>query len=399
MNNAEIMTLADDALSAAEKKGNLSHILETLNPLNYFTAAHNICFRRQDKGIDTGGQRVKLHIIKTTRPFLPWLWVIVDFPLCLFQILYIAQKNRIVLIRGFAPSYASFFGMLVSKIMGIPLVLSVGGDHRLARDLSGRYPVFNYRPIDRMIEESVLRNADTVICPNDFSRRYVIRLGTPFEKTVIIPWPMKQDIFDFKYSESQILQDNRIDPGRPIILYVSRLEKDKQVEVLFEAVPLILSKFPDAQFVFIGDGSLLGYLKKRASELGIEKSVFFMGYQDQEVIKYCIKKASIVWIPMSGLVILEAAAAAKPIIAFDIEWHGEFIENNLNGLLVENRNYEKLAEAAITLLGDVELAERLGRAARLTLDKGYNPVKLYEKQIEVLLEAIEKRHKAKVSRA
>lgn len=390
MNEIQILTLFDDSLSAIKKKGNLEHVIESFNPSNYLKQAHHICFRAEDNKIKAkiNNSGFTLHVLKTTRPFLPFLWVLLDFPLCLLQILYIVKKNKICLIRGYAPSYASFFGLLISRLTNLPFVVSVGGDHRLAMDLTGKYPVFNYRPIHRRIEEAVLRNADLVICPNLFSRRYVTKIGTPETRTILIPCSMKRDFFDFTYKDSDILLKNGIDFSKPIILYASRLEKDKQVEVLFDAIPLVIKDYPDAQFLFIGDGSLMDFCKNRAVESEISKNTYFLGYQDQGVIKYCMKKATLVWIPLSGWVILESAAAAKPIIAFDVEWHSEFIENNKNGLLVENRNYQKLAEAVITLLKDRELANRLGTTAYKTLKEKYDPVELDKRQIAALLNVL-----------
>ena len=91
------------------------------------------------------------------------------------------------MIRGQGgPHYASFFGLLTAKMLHLPLAVSIGGNHRLARDLTSKYPVFNCRAIDFKIEETVLRNADRVICPNNFSKEYVKGLGTPENKAVVI---------------------------------------------------------------------------------------------------------------------------------------------------------------------------------------------------------------------
>lgn len=388
MNEIQILTLFDDSLSAICKKGHLEHVIEQLNPLGYYKQVHHVSFRAEDNEIKVAKNKVKLYVLLTTRPFIKFLWVFFDFPLFLLQLLYIAKKNKICLIRGYAPSYGSFFGLLVSRLTNLPFIVSVGGDHRLAMDLTGKYPVFNYRPFHRRIEETVLRNADLVICPNLFSLRYVTRIGTPEKRAVIIPCSMKKSFFNFTYENSDIFLKNDIDLSKPIILYVSRFEKDKQVEVVFDAIPLVVKDYPEAQFVFIGDGSLLVFCKNRTVELGISKKTYFLGFQDHEVIKYCMEKATLIWIPLSGWVILEAAAVAKPIVAFDVEWHSEFIQNNINGLLVENRNYKKFAEATITLLKDRGLAERLGAMANNTLRERYDPARTAEMEIAAVLSVL-----------
>lgn len=380
----EIINLVDDSLSALSKKGNLSYAEELYNPSNYFKCVHHISFRQEDKDIKITNETIKVHILKTTRNILPYLWVIVDFFLCLAQILYIAKKNRICLIRGRAPYYASFFGLIVSKLTNVPLVVSIGGNHRLARDLTGSYPIFKSRFIDCRIEKSVLRNADLVICPNQFSKKYAMALGTSAEKTVVIPWRLKADIFNFTYTESDILFKSGVNLSNPIILYIGRLEKDKQVDILIETVPLIVKEYPNAQFVFIGDGSLMNACKKRAESLGILHNTYFFGFQTTESVKYCLKMATLVWIPMSGFVIFESAAASKAIVAFDVEWHSEFIENGKTGLLVENRNCNRLADAVVAILKEHRLADRLGHGARKLLEDRFRPEDLIIREIESL---------------
>lgn len=388
MSELEIINLVDDPLSALAKKGNLEYAKELYNPGNFFKCVHHISFSSDDRKIKLDNSTIRIHVLKTTRKFLPFIWVVVDFILCLAQIVYIARKFKVCLIRGRGPHYASFFGLLTAKVLHLPLVISIGGNHRLARDLTSKYPVFNCRPIDFKIEETVLRNADRVICPNNFSKEYVKGLGILENKAVVIPLRLKSDIFGFIYKESDILNRNGVDISLPVILFVGRFEKDKQVEVLIETLPLILAVYPKAQFVFIGSGSQLPFCKKRAEELEVLRNVYFLGFQQTEAIKYCLKAANVVWVPMSGFVIFEAAAASRAIVAFDVEWHSEFIENGKTGLLVENRDCQKLAQAVIALLKDRALAKKIGDNARKLLEEKYDPGSIVKKEISLLLDVV-----------
>jgi poly(glycerol-phosphate) alpha-glucosyltransferase len=96
---------------------------------------------------------------------------------------------------------------------------------------------------------------------------------------------------------------------------------------------------------------------------------------------------------MSGFVVFEAAAAAKPIVSFDVEWHSEFIRNEETGLLIENRNIKECAKAVLRVLNDKSLAQTLGENARAELHRNYNPYHIGEKEIEIYKMFIEKRPK------
>ena len=187
----------------------------------------------------------------------------------------------------------------------------------------------------------------------------------------------------------RFVEQFNLDLKKPIILYVGRLEPAKQVDVVMEAVPFVLKEKPNTQFIFIGDGSLWEKLKERAENLGVTDKVHFLGYQPTNVVKSFLSIASVVWIPMSGYVVFEAAAFRAPIVAFDVDWHHEFISNGTSGLLVENRDYRKMAEAVITTLENPVLARKCGEGARRKLVEEHNPEDVKRKEVEVYEKILE----------
>jgi len=389
-NNLEIINLVDSSLTSLAKKGNLGYAEQLYNPLNFFKSVHHICFDPNDKNIGLGNPTIKVHAIKIIWRRIPVIKWIINVLFALIQISQIARRNRVCLIRGRGPYHASLLGLIVGKLLRIPFVVSIGGNHRLSNELAGQYPLFNSKFLSEKEEEIVLKCADIVICPNEYSRDYVINIGVSSEKTCVIPLMLKDDFFDFACHESVILSNNGVDMNKPIVLSALRFEGDKQVDILIEAIPLVTKDCPEVQFVLIGDGSLKTKMEKRVAELRQEQSVYFLGYQPTEIIKYCLSTATAVCIPMSGFVIYEAAAASKAIVAFDVEWHAEFVKDGETGLLVENRNCEKLAEAIKRLVKDPRLASQLGKDARNLIDVEYNPHTVAEKEIAELLKVIRK---------
>jgi len=124
-------------------------------------------------------------------------------------------------------------------------------------------------------------------------------------------------------------------------------------------------------------------LEMKAETLNVAQKVYFLGFQPTDVVKGFLSISSVVWIPMSGFVVFEAAAFRAPIVAFDIERHHEFTSNEINGLLVENRNFKEMAGVVIKMLDNPELARKFSESARDKLAKEYNPQTLKEKEIEI----------------
>ena len=388
--NLEIINLVDSSLTSLAKKGNLGYAEQLYNPLNFFKLVHHISFDPDDKNIVLENPTIKVHTIKIIWRGIPVVKWIINGLFALIQISQIARKNKVCLIRGRGPYHASLLGLIVSKLLRIPFVVSVGTDTRLVSKLGMEYPVFNSRFLSETVERVVLRGADKVICPTRYMKDYVASFGVPSEKAYLIPFRLKDEIFNFNYRESDILISKGINVDKPTILCVARLEREKQVDILVEAIPFVTEECPDMQTIFIGDGSLRAEMERRVAELGQEQNVYFLGYQPTEIVKYCLSIATAICVPMSGFVILEAAAASKAIIAFDVEWHSEFIKDGETGLLVENRNREKLAEAIKRLVKDPQLASQLGKNARNLIDVEYNPHTVAEKEIAELLKVIRK---------
>ncbi|NLL11557.1 MAG: glycosyltransferase family 4 protein [Methanomicrobiales archaeon] len=149
-----------------------------------------------------------------------------------------------------------------------------------------------------------------------------------------------------------------------VILFVGRLDPTKFVDSIIIAYQAIKNMKPLTKLIIIGDGPQKEYLIKLAQELCISDSIIFLGYQPNENLPQYFNIADVVVCPYSGLVLFEAMASSKPIVAYDVEWHSEVITHLNNGILVENLNHRELANAVVFLLDNPELCNVIGKRAR-----------------------------------
>jgi glycosyltransferase involved in cell wall biosynthesis len=130
-----------------------------------------------------------------------------------------------------------------------------------------------------------------------------------------------------------------IGPLDPLVLFVGRLTTQKGPDLLLEAVPGILHNRGDAKVVFVGDGDMRGGLEQRAEELGVRHAVRFLGAMDAcgDLINL-YKSADVVCIPSRnepfGIVVLEAWAAGKPVVATRNGGTRDIITHGVDGLLI-----------------------------------------------------------------
>lgn len=393
LSNDEIMILHDGgSLAAFKDKGNLTHYVETLyNPNNYFRKAHILVFDRADLSVQLNNPSLRVHYLhnlsfgKNAGRLGRYIGRGLSLVVMLFQAARIVRREHVTIIRARNAYLAGFLAVMAGKLTGVPVVVSLGGDNRIAQQLLGRYYTYS-RIISFRLEEFSLRNADCVFCTNEFTRRYAVRLGVLEEKTRVVPHRIDLGLIG---TEDESSARRELGFGdHPMVLFIGRFERDKQVDVVIEAIPAILQSHPQTVFVFVGDGSMRRELESRCRELGIVSSVIFAGYQSRPSIAKYLAAATIVWIPMSGFVIYEAAVARKAIVAFDVEWHSEFIENGVTGVLVKNRDVTQLAIEVIKLMDNPDYAHLLGVNAKRRFHEEMDNDVLMNKEIQEYKEVI-----------
>lgn len=155
-------------------------------------------------------------------------------------------------------------------------------------------------------------------------------------------------------------------PDNPIVLYTGRIDADKSIDVLINAIPLVLKKV-NAHFVLAGSGDLIGKMEGLAKELNIGNAVTFLGRLDNTKDEFILlyKSASVFAtasiIETQSLVTLEAMASGLPVVAADANALPELVKDGLNGFLFEPGNSKAMARRIITILKHKKTAARMGR--------------------------------------
>jgi glycosyltransferase involved in cell wall biosynthesis len=165
--------------------------------------------------------------------------------------------------------------------------------------------------------------------------------------------------------------------NRPVVLTVARLVKNKGHHDLLEAAVHV----PGAVFVFAGDGPEDEALRRRAEALGVAPRVRFLGFRSD--IRELHAAADIVVLPTLregfSISILEAMAAAKPVIATQVGGNGEAVVHGETGLLVPPADPSQLASAIRQLLADRPMAERFARAGRARVEAHFSIERMVER--------------------
>ncbi len=158
-----------------------------------------------------------------------------------------------------------------------------------------------------------------------------------------------------------------LDKG-PRLLFVGRFEPKKGLKYLLWALPLIKKEFPNCLLLVVGAG-ILGYAYKEYIDEEVKDNILFCGAIPPEEIHYYYSSCDIFCAPSVdcesfGIILLEAMASGKPVVASDIPGYREVVSHGEDGLLVEPRSPKGIAEAVLRILKDEKKKERMGRAGR-----------------------------------
>jgi glycosyltransferase involved in cell wall biosynthesis len=214
------------------------------------------------------------------------------------------------------------------------------------------------------LEEETAHNATLIVTISNYSLEK-IQKHYHVNKSKVRIVPNGVDVEKFKPASN--LKESRRKFGlgdEPCVLFVGSLIPRKGLSFLVEAAKKIVKEKADTKFLIVGDGPIkkqLTYSLKAANLLG---NFLFLGNLKDDMLPAVYSYADVFVLPSiqegQGIVLLEAQASGKPVVAFEVGGINEAVQNEETGLLVERGSIDGLADALLKLLGDRGLREKLG---------------------------------------
>jgi glycosyltransferase involved in cell wall biosynthesis len=153
--------------------------------------------------------------------------------------------------------------------------------------------------------------------------------------------------------------------GAVLLVCVGRLEPEKDVNTLIEAMPL-LPAIPDIRLVIAGSGSQESALRAKLTDWGLDDCVTFLGFRKDATSLIAAADAFVLpsKVESFGLVLLEAMSVAKPVVATAAGGPLEIVDQGVTGLLVPPSDPGALAAALRTLILDPAARTAMGGRGR-----------------------------------
>jgi Glycosyltransferase len=209
--------------------------------------------------------------------------------------------------------------------------------------------------VGRVIERLTMRLPDGIVAISQKTRGDLIKCKVRPERIDVIPVGIDLERI-IKIAPAARTTD---------VLFAGRLIHEKRVDLLLNAIAIAKTEVPMISCAIVGDGPERGTLEDLAARLGLDESVTFTGFVDQDVLTAHMKSSKVFVLPSVregfGLVIIEANACKLPVISIRHEMSAarELVRDGVNGFLIGKISPREIAEAILKLVTDDALREQL----------------------------------------
>jgi D-inositol-3-phosphate glycosyltransferase len=277
--------------------------------------------------------------------------------------------------RGYAPDaiHAHYWlsgmaGHAIKHRLDVPLICTF---HTLARVKAE--PADDESERRDRAEAHVIGCSEAVLASCQAEADQLVRLYDADPSRIALLAPGVDHAFFAPGSRAGARRAIGVDPSRPVVLFVGRLQPLKGADVAVAAFAGLLDRHPRALLIIVGGPSGRGGashvadLHRLVGQLGIGPAVRFVAPQPHEMLSSYYRAASVVLVPSRsesfGLVALEAAACGTPVVASAVGGLTSLVEDGRTGYLVEARDPLAFAEAALPLLDHPDAAASMGALA------------------------------------
>lgn len=279
-----------------------------------------------------------------------------------FQLLRLFRRLRPQIVHTHA-SKAGALGRLAARLAGVPIIVHTFHGHTFH---SYFHPLLSR--LFRTLERGLARWTTRIIAISPTLKEELIRYRiAPAEKIVVIPLGLELDRFaESDRFRGELRRQLGLAEAIPLICSVGRLVPVKNHALLFQAFARVLQHRPDAHLLLVGDGELRPQLEVASRHPPLRGHVSFLGWREDLERVYADADLVVNNSLNEGtpVAVIEAMAAARPVIATAVGGTPDLIRDGETGWLVPSKDPEALAGRILYVLDHPEEAARVARAAQ-----------------------------------
>lgn len=272
----------------------------------------------------------------------------------------VAELVRPHVLHAHSPVLNALPALRVGRRLGIPVVYEVRAfwedaavDHGSTTEGSIRYR------LTRNFETWALKRANHVFTICEGLRGDIAARGIPADKITVIPNAVDIDSFEPGGIPDEALKTRLGLQGASVVGFIGSFYAYEGLDLLLEALPLMLARRPEVRVLLVGGGPQDAALKAQAESLGLADKVVFTGRVPHDQVQRYYDLVDVLAYPRHSMRLtelvtplkpLEAMAQGRLLVASDVGGHKELIRHGETGLLFQAGNATALAETVVDLL-------------------------------------------------
>ena len=280
-------------------------------------------------------------------------------PLTILRIAYFIKKNKFDIIHTHL-SRANFIGALAAKIAGIK---SVSTAHGLNRKSQYKY-------------------ADYVICVSNAVRENLISQGMDAGKLSVIYNGIDTQKFNpeaeglSKKIDRSAAGSDETGGGKSFnVGIIARFSREKGVDLFLDAAKSVLAEIPEAKFFIAGTGVLKDGLIKKANDLSIYNSTYFLGFVGSNLVSFLNELDAVVFPSLKEglpLALLESMAMENIVITSDAGGMPEVVIDGKNGFVTKRGDINAIYQKLVFVYNNKYAVKEIAKEARKTIVEKFN---------------------------
>jgi len=273
------------------------------------------------------------------------------------------SKEKFSLIIAQDPFLTGIVGYALKRKFSVPLLVNIFSSffddpYWLGESLQNRF--FNE------LGKFIIKKADGIRVECKTEQKKIISLGVDPKKIFVAPVPV--DLKKIMKADGTTIRKKYLS-GRfkKIVLYIGRFAREKNIQMILRVASSISKKAPGVLFLIVGAGEEEDRLKMLAKNLKLD-NVLFVGKIPYTLVPHYHAAADVFVLSSFyegvPLVLIEAAAAGKPIVTNRIRDIDDVIVNGKSGFVVEGGDYRTMANHILYLVENTKKAKRMGKAGQ-----------------------------------
>ena len=277
------------------------------------------------------------------------------------------RRQHVDLIRATEPTLCGVVAWAASRLTGIPYCISLHADYDKRFELDGSRgapTIFGRRGLVQALERFTLQRAVRVLPIRESLVRYAMTRGVAVDKLCVIPHGIDLRPYD-RPPALDVYAAFGLPSAKSIIAFAGRLSSENYVFDMLDAARRLAGTRDDFVLVLAGGGVLEQQVAALvAGDTVLARVVRILGFIPPETVRALRSACAVSLCLMGGYSLIEACAAGRPVISYDVEWHHELVIDGRTGRLLAEHDTVGVADAIAAMLDDPTTAKSMGEEAK-----------------------------------